>query len=242
MNFWGKYYAKMLLLPSFALLLFCLLFARQFYKPKFSTADSRRGSGDLLSKAQAAAYARQHTIRSKFLRSIKLLSPMMFSTAVTLYTFLVSNSLSPFNCISHYNEFTNQNIYIMARNPSQKCYDVQWNANLPFVVLFSVAYGLLFPCVVSMTFFRHRKNIEDPDFQRGYGSLISLYRRSLFFWELLSMLKRASFVVMTEFLNSRQDSYLTKFAASISTMAFFSGVEAVYAPYATKNLNLLSST
>jgi hypothetical protein len=241
MGFWEKYYAKMLLLPGFAALLFCLLLARQFYKPNF---DGRTtiNSNDLLSKAQAQAYRSQQTLMVRLIQTKNLLVPMMFSTAVTLYTFLVSTSVSPFNCVSHYNDSVKKVTYIMSRNPSKACYDDEWDYHLKFVLIFAVVYGIFFPFIVAVVFFRNRKRIDDHHFQVGYGSLVFLYRRSFFFWELVSMLKRASFVIMTEFLNARQDAYLTKYTASISTVAFFSGLEAIYTPYTTKNLNLLSST
>jgi hypothetical protein len=168
-------------------LILILLFARQFHKPNVRSPKS--GSIDLLSKAQLDAFERQQTISSNFLRSLKLLTPLMFSTTVNPYTFLVSTSLSPFNCVSHFNELTGTSIYIIARNSSKLCYDDEWYPELPFAYIFSILYGLLFPSVVAVTFFRHRKNTDDVDFQRGY-----------------------------------------------------SGMEAIYTPYTTSNLNLLSST
>jgi heme/copper-type cytochrome/quinol oxidase subunit 2 len=243
MAFWEKYYAKMLLLPFFAIIIFLVLFIRSFFKSK----DNRRSSEssrDLFSKAQAQHYERlQHiSVWTRLVDTKKIIVPILFSSAVTLYTFLVSNSLSPFNCVSSYNDSLQKNIYYMARNPSKPCYDNEWYFHLNFVIIFSVTYGLLFPLMVAVMFYRQRKKIDEHDFQFGYGALVSLYTRTFFFWELVSMMKRASFVIMTEFLSTRQDAYLTKFAASISTIAFFSGLEVIFNPYATKNLNLLSST
>jgi hypothetical protein len=243
MEFWQKYYAKMFLLPALTVLMYVLLYLRQFIKRNHGPNEDL-DSGDLLSKAKAKARANhiQQTLCLKLRSVLKLLIPMAFSTAVTLYTFLLSNSVSPFNCKAYYNELDGETKYIMARNPAQECYDAIWFSHLRFVITFSVIYGLWFPFVVGYIFYRHRKRIDDHEFQSGYGALVSVYRRTFFFWEFVSMLKRASFVVMTEFLNSRQNSYLIKFAASISTISFFSGLEAIYTPYATKNLNLLSST
>jgi multisubunit Na+/H+ antiporter MnhE subunit len=241
MGFWEKYYAKMLLLPAFAVLIFIFLFVRHSLKQK--TGGFSPVSKDLLSKAQADARKRQENVSiwTRLVATKRIIVPILFSSAVTLYTFLVSNSLSPFNCVSSYN--TGQAVtYFMARNPSEKCYDAEWYFHVKFVLLFSLIYGLIFPIIVAVVFYRQRKKIDDPQFQAGYGALVSLYTRTFFFWELVSMTKRASFVVMTEFLSTRQDAYLTKFAASISTIAFFSGLETIYTPFATKNLNLLSST
>jgi hypothetical protein len=130
----------------------------------------------------------------------------------------------------------------MAMNPVQNCYEGEWNNHLPLVVLFSLIYGILFPCTILFVFFKNSDNPDDPKFILGYGSLISLFRREFFFWELVSMLKRAAFVVMTQFLSAKGDQYSTKFAASISTMGFFSALEVLLVPYASKNLNFLSST
>jgi hypothetical protein len=244
MGYWEKYYSKMLLLPVFVVIIFLLLLARQSYRSRV-TGRTQRGSvasNDLLAKAQIQVFQSRQTLFARLVETKNLLVPMMFSTAVTLYTFLVSTSVGPFNCVSHYNDSTKSTTYIMARNPSKLCYDSEWYYHLNFVVLFSILYGIVFPLVVAAEFFRHRKKIDDPQFQVGYGTLIFLFRRSFFFWELVSMLKRASFVVMTQFLNARQDAYMTKYAASISAVAFFSGLEAIYTPYTTKNLNLLNST
>jgi hypothetical protein len=145
-----------------------------------------------------------------------------------------------FNCVSHYND--GQPVYIMASNPIQQCYQGEWNTNLPFVTLFSVLYGILLPTVVAVIFSLNRKKLDDHKFVVGYGSLVLLYRKFFFFWELVSMLKRAAFVIMTQFLTARKDQYSTKFAASISTIGFFSGLEILFTPFATRNLNMLNST
>jgi hypothetical protein len=217
MQFWQKYYAKMFLLPALAVLMFVLLSFRFLFK-----ANGKVNVRTLLAQAW------------------KRVVPLVFSSAVNLFTFLVSNSVSPFNCVSH--ESDGQKSFIMAINPVENCYEGAWNYHLPFVIAFSLLYAVFFPLVILSTFYANRRAIDDPKFVSGYGSLIFLYGREYFFWELISMLKRAAFVIMTQFLTAKENQYSTKFAASISTIGFFSALEILLIPYATQNLNLLSST
>jgi hypothetical protein len=242
LDFWKKYYAKMLLLPTFGFFIFVLLLIRIWYKQKKKVqayGGQQQNSRDLFAAAVEANFQQSQKC-SAFRTAFRLLMPMMFSAAVTLYTFLASNSVSPFNCVSQENN--GRYINVMATNPIQECYTGEWMGHLPYVIFFSVLYGICFPLVVLNVFYRHRKNLDDPSFTSGYSALISLYRRMFFYWELVSMLKRASFVIMTQFLSARGDQYSTKFAASISTIGFFSGLEIYHAPYVSKNLNMLNST
>eukprot|EP00475_Leptophrys_vorax_P038074 TRINITY_DN6648_c0_g1_i1.p1 TRINITY_DN6648_c0_g1~~TRINITY_DN6648_c0_g1_i1.p1 ORF type:complete len:239 (-),score=63.25 TRINITY_DN6648_c0_g1_i1:62-778(-) len=58
----------------------------------------------------------------------------------------------------------------------------------------------------------------------------------------MSMLKRAVFVITTQFLNSQANLYVLKFASSITIIGVFSGLEAYYQPYSTSETNLLNTT
>jgi NADH:ubiquinone oxidoreductase subunit 6 (subunit J) len=209
----------MLLLPTTSLVIYLLLLVRMSLSV---TKKAKNFKGIAYKKAW------------------KLLFPTIFSATVVMYTFLVSNSVSPFNCVSSEND--GKVIFVMAMNPIQECYQGAWNSHLPFVILFSIAYGNLFPVAISTLFLQNRRNLDDPQFTAGYGSLISPYRRYFFFWELVAMLKRAAFVTMTQFLSTKEGQYFSKFTASVGTIGFFSGLEILFTPFATRNLNLLSST
>jgi hypothetical protein len=229
----------MAFLPIIAAVVYLLLLARILYRKRMQERNPRgRRSSDLLTKAIEEANELKAGTPAR--RAWNLLRPMILALGVTVYTFLVSNAVSPFNCVSHMND--GKLVYIMATNPVQRCYDAQWKSHLPFVIALSLIYGIFLPIGVLAVFIIHRKKLDEPQFIFNYGSLTYMYRRELYFWELISMLKRASFVVMSQFLASREDQYATKFTASIISNGFFSGLEILFIPYATKSLNILSST
>jgi hypothetical protein len=206
----------------------------------FDQRTDRSGTVDLLAKAQQELQDRKQSSWNRFKAGAKLFIPMVATTAVTLYTFLISNSVNPFNCVS--STTNGKQMYFMVNNPSQECYKGEWVTHLPAAVFFSLVYGIAFPGAVAFVFYKNRKHLDDREFSFGYGSLVFLYKRVFFYWELVSMFQRAGFIITTQFLTSRANVYTAKFVSSIAIMGFFSGLEALYQPYATYNTNLLSTT
>jgi hypothetical protein len=242
MDYWSKYYAKMFLLPVLFCVMGLLFFLRNMYSRRLpQEARPASSSMDLFTKLRWRMHNKRIPIATRIRAGFKLLVPMMTTASITLYTYLVSNSLSPFNCLASRSS-SGEVIYFMVGNPTARCYDSEWNSHLLSVVFFSFVYGVVFPVAILIEFFKHRNGIDEPDFGFRYGSLIFLYKRVYFFWELVSMLKRASFVVATQFLSSQANLYAVKFASTIGTMGLFTALELYYQPYSMEMTNLGSST
>jgi hypothetical protein len=246
LTFWSKYYIKLSILPMF-LFIMGVVGSYQLLMSKRPTSslenDQFNNSADfILEKARRHEEAAQrNSILHQFQRLVLLITPTFVVVAVTLYTFMISTAVEPFNCMFNDNG-SRSPIYVMVANPSQRCYDSVWLSNLPIVVIFTVFYGLCFPSFVAYLLYSHRSNLEESRFARGYGPLFQSYRRGYYFWELVLMIKRATFVLVTQFTRPKKDLYVVKFSSCISIVASFSALEAFIQPYSQKTSNLLNTS
>jgi hypothetical protein len=216
MDFWSKYTIKMLFLPSLSVLLLL-----------------------------ASAFQIRQTINRKFelfSKAFEHLLPTIVVISSGLHSFLVSSAVQPLNCIRSDTDSSSA-VFVMAYNPSYRCYDQQWYIHLPLVLLFCILYGLVLPLTVGYALFVHRTNIDEPKFSNRYGVLFKHYRREYFFWELVLMLKKVTLILTVQFLSTRKKaSYGVKFTSSISIIGFYLALEAVIQPYFRKSMNFRSST
>jgi hypothetical protein len=218
-DFWGKYSLKMSLLPMVLLPLFA--------SSMFQIRDKIRG---------------KMSLKSTFFPVFSHLTSVFVVLCSTLYTFLVSSAIEPFNCIRTDGGSANP-IYFMVSSPLHRCYDAEWYQHLPGVLLACFVYVLGIPFAMGFLLFRHRKNLDDPNFLTRYRALFRPFRRIYFFWELVVMLKKASFIVIVRVLSSRPNtSYGTKFVSSISIIGTFLAIEVLAQPYSKRSINLRSST
>jgi hypothetical protein len=153
---------------------------------------------------------------------------------VAFYTFLIQTSLQPFNCIKQLN-----GKYTLTKSPSDFCYSNTWNQNFPFVILFLILYGIIFPMVLVVYFLKYRYDLENFDFQMKFGPLIMPYKKLYFFWELVVMIRRAVFIVSSDFLSS-SGSYGLRYSSGIALMLFFVWSDALIQPYLTRQFNMFA--
>jgi hypothetical protein len=160
----------------------------------------------------------------------------MFGTMLTAtYTLVISTAFGPFDCTKQ----ANSTRYVMTQNSSQYCFESEWQKNFPFALLFLLSYALFVPFGLAIRFFLQRNNIDDQLFQTRFRQLINSYRREYYFWELVTMMKRASIFVTIQLSSNVYPS--TRFFIILLLLLFFFGNDIAFMPYATKYLNSLSS-
>jgi hypothetical protein len=220
-TFWGKYFFKMFFIPMIFVVLISILLIQEL-----SVILSVRSINERLRVSWH--------ICQKFI-------PTFISLCCAMHTFVVSSAIDPVNCVRM--DFqTSAPVYAIVSSPSFHCYNDLW-FHFPLVLLFCFFYGIAFPVLVGYILFKNRNNLYSPAFLRGYGSLYRSLRYSLFFWELVIMLKKVSFVLVIRVLSSRQNSsYGERFASAISIIGFFFALEAMVQPYSGQTTNFRSST
>jgi hypothetical protein len=114
------------------------------------------------------------------------------------------------------------------------------NGYYPLVVIFCLVYGAVLPLFIVFKLYTHRKKLDDVKFRSKYGALFRSFHRVSFFWEVISMLKKASFVVVTQMPSIQ--SYGSKFLYSIGIIGIISALEIVVQPYAKKSTNFKSTS
>jgi hypothetical protein len=131
-----------------------------------------------------------------------------------------------------------QSLYMFWSSPSDRCYEQEWNGFQPLVVIFCMIYTAALPLFIVYKLYTHRRKLDDTKFRSKYGSLFRPYHRVSFFWEVISMLKKASFVVVTRM--SSIQGYGMKFLYCTGIIGFFSALEVIVQPYASRSANLKS--
>jgi hypothetical protein len=190
-SFWGKLRAKMLIPIILALCASFVRFCRELY---FLRLEHRLSLLEVKSVIQAV-------IIQKFLTSLDKI-------VLILYTTIISNLISPFDCFKSAGNFS-----VLSSDPSLVCWDESWKAHLPEVFVFIALYILLFPMrilYILCKIGRKKGVIQDPE----YSHLVSGFQEKFFWWDMVLLLKRLMFVVISRYVLSNSDSsWKTLFSA-----------------------------
>jgi hypothetical protein len=128
---------------------------------------------------------------------------------------------------------------VMAKNSSVQCFSSTWKMHVySYVIPFGVLYGLVVPAFLSYILYTNRGNIESESFQNSFGFLTKRYRRDVYWFELVTILRRVLFLLVPEFLGLRFSMSMKLFASMLISIAFqmyFSSVK----PYKVSALNEL---
>jgi hypothetical protein len=210
MNFWGKYYTKLLfpLVIMVGVLLFLIL--HQF-----------------ISKIRA------HRL-TKFTMDTQRVMSLFSFVVVTLYTLAISTVVQPFNCAKQ-----PDGSYLLTKSSNISCFNSDWLWHLPWVVIFMLVYGIAFPAVITYFFVKYRRDVNTAWFQSRFRSLVSPYSMMFFYWELVIMLKRSIFVVSNDFM-SLSNSYLVKYFIGIGLLCAYLWIDVNIRPYRQDSFNTLA--
>jgi hypothetical protein len=212
-SFWGKYYFKLLLPPTICLFVLFLLLFQSWSIEKHPRIAEKLGFVEI-------------KVTKKFINVCTFM-------VVTFYTLLVSTVFQPFKCTQQ-----SDGTYTLTNAPSLKCFDSDWSKNLPAVILFVFVYVVFMPLFMAWVFWRQRKQIYSPKFQSKYYFIVSSYKPTLFYFELVNMLKRALFVVSNDFFSN---SYGVKYVCSVGILLVFLLIKEIFHPYQRRKTNTLSS-
>jgi hypothetical protein len=207
MTFWDKYYMKMIIPVIVVFLL--LLIARLEYlwkKRKLFPNQFRRTA----------------------LVKDRLISQLVFYCA-TLYTFIISSAISPFKCVQQSNGSS-----FLSDYPTEPCFSGRWATNFPAVVTFFVFYGLLFPLSLIFIFLRYGSGSGKDSlwFTSRFGLLTRPYRRSVYYWELINLLRRAILAITTSFWKSAEAAYVERTLTALCFLLAFTWLDAFFHPFA----------
>jgi hypothetical protein len=150
-------------------------------------------------------------------------TPLVFVTIITLHTFSMSGAISPFVCKK------SNDVLVMVKNPSELCFGVSWTKYSFFIIFFLLLYGLIAPFGVVWLLLKNRSRFKDAEFRKKFGIIIAPYKHQFFYWELVSMYKRAVLISFSQLLSTLD--YDVKVSAAVCLLAFFTFVEAVLEPY-----------
>jgi hypothetical protein len=151
---------------------------------------------------------------------------------VAFYTSSISTTISAFNCQKQLD-----GTYTMFKDSSVTCFDAAWYSHSALIGFSILLYFLIVPVVLASIFIKHRKDHGSSQFLRSYGLLVSPYKIPCYFWEVMVMLKRACFVISTDFFSGQ-----SKYVVSVGVLLVFFWIEATFLPYSTKSANVLNLT
>jgi hypothetical protein len=153
---------------------------------------------------------------------------------IAIYSFVTAVSLSPFNCRQ-----VGPNKFVVSTAVEITCYDDVWYSHIPEAVIFLVFYFLICPiAIVTILFYFHRKKSLTSDFERilyrhAFSSLTQPYRERMYFWELVTTVKRLMFVFCSTLFDSF--GYIAKILITIIMLFAFAWIESATVPYTRRN-------
>jgi hypothetical protein len=151
-----------------------------------------------------------------------------------LFSYIVVTLAQPFNCFSR-----SDGSYVLYTDTSVLCFDDSWRQQLPFVVLMSLFYFALLPSVAVYFFWKYRMNLDDPLFLASFRILVEPYRPSVFWWEIL-VLVRKGFLSLTIFALSSTVTKTTEIAILLCVFMATLSLEIWCKPYVNEAYNQLS--
>jgi hypothetical protein len=110
-----------------------------------------------------------------------------------LYTLLIASAVSPFMCTNWGN-----GTYALISSPSIQCFVTEWKKYALFIYFFIILYGIIFPSFLGYHFFKNRHNTNFEEFIRVFWHLMTPYRADYYYWDLVAMIKRAAFAVISQ--------------------------------------------
>ncbi|KNC54530.1 uncharacterized protein AMSG_10376 [Thecamonas trahens ATCC 50062] len=116
-----------------------------------------------------------------------------------MYIGMAQATLSYFDC----SQFPDGKFYLDA-SPGTQCVDSEWLATLPVALLATGLYVVGLPIFLATVLWKRvRGRVRDEATLARYGTIFMLYRRPLFFYELILLGKRLLVVVVALFFSSQ---------------------------------------
>ncbi len=155
-------------------------------------------------------------------------------TVAVFYTLIFATLISPFNCLKQEN-----GTYSLWYDSTIKCYDNDWmQKHLPVLIVFIALYCLLFPALVIHEYIVfHKGSRVFEQSSELFQFLARSYRPSLYWWELVHILKRVVIILFGTFDSSiGTEKYISMFVV----LSVFQMVDLLAFPYERKSLMKIS--
>lgn len=212
-GFWGKYFAKVAFPFVFAGMLLCFTFIRLVLAKR----KDRKAVSFSMKKSSL----------------IRVFSIFAFAVS-SMYLFIVSSILQPFACFK-----ASDGVYVMTNNPSEYCYSGTWLKRLPWITFFLVFYGIGFPLLTLRILVKNKAVMKQDQFNNVFGSLVSPYRSSMYFWEIVAMLKKTVFAIILTIIPASGYENV-KHLVTILVMLIWLWFECIQSPYLVSEYNFAS--
>jgi hypothetical protein len=206
MTFWNKFYVKMFIPVIFALVFIVAALTELMCKRIKSPKNYFVKSSSLTTRAYA----------------------YVIFFGVTLYTFVLSSLLSPFQCVKQTN-----GEYFIDSYPAELCFQGNWNKNLPAVIFFALIYVIAFPTCLTYVMYCYGRGdgVDTLWFSVRFGLITRPYRKEVYYWELVNLLRKAAFVLSTSFWQSTSSSYETKLMTTLILLFVFLWLDIFVSPF-----------
>jgi hypothetical protein len=146
------------------------------------------------------SFVAQEKRAKNWIPRLVILEKLKFAFVLTValfYTLIFTTIISPFNCVSQGN-----NAFSLTYNATISCYDSDWmNYRLPVLIIFIILYVVLFPYLLIREYliFRRRSDVKMERLSPLFIFLTRSYRPSLYWWELVHLLKRLAIILFGTF-------------------------------------------
>jgi len=104
---------------------------------------------------------------------------------------LLNSMFQAFNCVMN-----GPNFYVVALDPSVRCYDSAWTNFLGFAIFFIFLYLICIPLALLLSFFRVRTLNDLENWNSLVHPLVQFYRPETRWFEVARILLKVSFVVI----------------------------------------------
>jgi hypothetical protein len=144
---------------------------------------------------------------------------------------LIATLIEPMNC------YRTEISIRLAADSSKVCFDNEWKKQyIAPAIIYSLLYLIIVPLFYGYIFRTHRSKIHESAFQDRFGSLTRPYKHSLYWYEIVSIVKKFFVAVLPESISFWYSSDSKSLVAFIGIFSFLM-IESKLQPYRTKFLN-----
>lgn len=153
---------------------------------------------------------------------------------VTIYTYLISNALEPYNCIAQ-----PDGTYMMAFNPGTLCFEGAWTENQGYFAAAAMVYCGIIPLFLigSFLYYRNPVSRDTKSFQQLFGILSYPFRSRFFYWEIVHTLEKVAIVSSADIFSTMFSNQSIKVFTVITFIFLFHTLGSVLHPYRVEARN-----
>jgi hypothetical protein len=173
---------------------------------------------------------KNHLEEGKFMHMLFVIWSTVF---IALFSLIVSNWASIFNCADQ-----GGGVYTLVSNSSFFCYDALWKKYIPAIVLFGLVNLVIFPGALMWKLYQLRDSILTKNTQKSYAFLVGPYQPALFYWEMITTLKKTLIFLSLSVFQATSFKYLSAVFVQFAFVLLYMFVW----PYKTDEMNRLNIT